>query len=57
MTPQDQRPGREPRDDGRQPDDGLGRALGLGLITGAADDDPSAIGAYAAAGARCLDLA
>lgn len=27
------------------------RALGLGLITGAADDDPSAIGTYAAAGA------
>jgi NRAMP (natural resistance-associated macrophage protein)-like metal ion transporter len=30
----------------------LGRALGLGLITGAADDDPSAIGTYAAAGAK-----
>src|SRR3954470_8058785 len=29
----------------------LGRALGLGLITGAADDDPSAIGTYASAGA------
>src|SRR3954447_20564973 len=29
----------------------IGRALGLGLITGAADDDPSAIGTYAAAGA------
>jgi Mn2+/Fe2+ NRAMP family transporter len=29
----------------------FGRALGLGLITGAADDDPSAIGAYASAGA------
>lgn len=28
------------------------RALGLGLITGAADDDPSAIGTYASAGAR-----
>jgi len=27
------------------------RAVGLGLITGAADDDPSAIGTYAAAGA------
>jgi Mn2+/Fe2+ NRAMP family transporter len=26
------------------------RVLGLGLITGAADDDPSAIGTYAAAG-------
>jgi NRAMP (natural resistance-associated macrophage protein)-like metal ion transporter len=30
---------------------GLGRAVGLGLITGAADDDPSAIGTYATAGA------
>src|SRR3954454_17871843 len=30
----------------------LGRAIGLGLITGAADDDPSAIGTYAAAGAK-----
>ena len=28
------------------------RSLGLGLITGAADDDPSAIGTYAAAGAK-----
>jgi Mn2+/Fe2+ NRAMP family transporter len=28
------------------------RAFGLGLITGAADDDPSAIGTYATAGAR-----
>jgi NRAMP (natural resistance-associated macrophage protein)-like metal ion transporter len=32
--------------------DGIGRALGLGLITGAADDDPSAIGTYASAGAQ-----
>jgi len=31
---------------------GLGKALGLGIITGAADDDPSAIGTYAAAGAQ-----
>jgi NRAMP (natural resistance-associated macrophage protein)-like metal ion transporter len=31
---------------------GFSRALGLGLITGAADDDPSAIGTYASAGAR-----
>jgi Mn2+/Fe2+ NRAMP family transporter len=31
---------------------GIGRAIGLGLITGAADDDPSAIGTYAAAGAK-----
>jgi NRAMP (natural resistance-associated macrophage protein)-like metal ion transporter len=30
---------------------GVIRSLGLGLITGAADDDPSAIGTYAAAGA------
>ncbi len=30
---------------------GMFRSLGLGLITGAADDDPSAIGTYAAAGA------
>src|SRR3954464_4996155 len=27
------------------------RTLGLGLITGAADDDPSAVGTYASAGA------
>jgi len=31
--------------------DGKYRSLGLGLITGASDDDPSAIGTYAAAGA------
>src|SRR5918998_5784681 len=31
---------------------GIGRAIGLGLITGAADDDCSAIGTYAAAGAK-----
>ncbi|HKO00953.1 MAG TPA: divalent metal cation transporter, partial [Thermoanaerobaculia bacterium] len=30
----------------------VARSLGLGLITGAADDDPSAIGTYATAGAR-----
>jgi Mn2+/Fe2+ NRAMP family transporter len=34
--------------DGRR---SIGRAIGLGLITGAADDDPSAIGTYATAGA------
>ena len=28
------------------------RSLGLGLITGAADDDPSAVGTYASAGAK-----
>jgi Mn2+/Fe2+ NRAMP family transporter len=32
-------------------DGGVLRAVGLGLITGAADDDPSAIGTYASAGA------
>jgi Mn2+/Fe2+ NRAMP family transporter len=32
---------------------GIVRALGPGLITGAADDDCSAIGTYASAGARC----
>jgi Mn2+/Fe2+ NRAMP family transporter len=31
---------------------GVGRAVGLGVITGAADDDPSAIGTYASAGAK-----
>ncbi|RWQ40708.1 MAG: divalent metal cation transporter [Mesorhizobium sp.] len=42
-------PGRKkPRREGS----GIGRALGLGLITGAADDDCSAIGTYASAGAR-----
>jgi NRAMP (natural resistance-associated macrophage protein)-like metal ion transporter len=37
---------------GGKSQDGIGRALGLGLITGAADDDPSAIGVYASAGAQ-----
>jgi len=31
---------------------GVLRTIGLGLITGAADDDPSAIGTYASVGAR-----
>src|ERR1700744_3977888 len=35
----------------KEPDEGILRAAGLGLITGASDDDPSAIGTYAAAGA------
>jgi NRAMP (natural resistance-associated macrophage protein)-like metal ion transporter len=39
----DQRPSRKP---------GLARAFGLGLVTGAADDDCSAIGTYASAGAQ-----
>jgi Mn2+/Fe2+ NRAMP family transporter len=34
------------------PRQGVARSVGLGLITGAADDDPSAIGTYAAAGAK-----
>jgi Mn2+/Fe2+ NRAMP family transporter len=37
---------------GRRGNGGVLRAVGLGLITGAADDDPSAIGTYAAAGAK-----
>jgi Mn2+/Fe2+ NRAMP family transporter len=41
-------PGRAPQ---KRPN-GFARKLGLGLITGAADDDPSAIGTYAAAGAK-----
>src|SRR4051812_27947431 len=36
----------------RSQNTGLARALGTGIITGAADDDPSAIGTYASAGAR-----
>ena len=31
---------------------GFARALGLGIVTGAADDDCSAIGTYASAGAQ-----
>jgi len=31
---------------------GVFRSIGLGLITGASDDDPSAIGTYASAGAK-----
>lgn len=38
--------------DGVSTDESVLRAVGLGLITGAADDDPSAIGTYAAAGAK-----
>jgi NRAMP (natural resistance-associated macrophage protein)-like metal ion transporter len=30
----------------------IGKTIGLGIITGAADDDPSAIGTYASAGAQ-----
>ncbi len=42
---------RPPPDHLRHPSAGAARALGLGLITGAADDDPVAIGTYANAGA------
>ena len=35
-----------------KPVHGTFRSVGLGVITGAADDDPSAIGTYATAGAR-----
>jgi NRAMP (natural resistance-associated macrophage protein)-like metal ion transporter len=45
-------PQRQPRSNGDDEEEGVARALGLGLITGAADDDPSAIGTYAAAGAK-----
>ena len=38
-------------DTGRQHKAGIGGAIGLGIIIGAADDDPSAIGTYASAGA------
>jgi NRAMP (natural resistance-associated macrophage protein)-like metal ion transporter len=43
----------EPREGKESPSRGrrMLRTLGLGLITGAADDDPSAIGTYASAGA------
>ena len=43
----------KPRGEERPPKRGrrVLRTLGLGLITGAADDDPSAIGTYASAGA------
>jgi len=32
--------------------DGVLRSVGLGLVTGASDDDPSAVGTYASAGAK-----
>src|SRR5215212_9166241 len=41
-----------PRTDQARKPAGVLRAVGLGLITGAADDDPSAIGTYASAGAK-----
>lgn len=43
----------DPGFDGEQPRKrGLARALGLGVVTGAADDDVSAVGTYASAGAQ-----
>jgi Mn2+/Fe2+ NRAMP family transporter len=45
--PSEHKPGKEKKSGGRH----MLRTLGLGLITGAADDDPSAIGTYASAGA------
>lgn len=46
-------PDEKPRDEEQSPSRGrhMLRTLGLGMITGAADDDPSAIGTYASAGA------
>ena len=35
-----------------RPRPGLMKIVGAGIVTGAADDDPSAIGTYASAGAR-----
>src|ERR1051325_885167 len=52
QTPSLQEPADEVRTRSRSRKDGFVRALGLGLITGAADDDPSAIGTYASAGAK-----
>ncbi len=43
---------REPHPSPRSNRRGLARVLGLGVVTGAADDDCSAIGTYASAGAQ-----
>src|SRR3954454_18257361 len=48
---------REPQDtryeaDAKRRKAGIFRIIGSGVVTGAADDDPSAIGTYASAGAR-----
>jgi NRAMP (natural resistance-associated macrophage protein)-like metal ion transporter len=42
----------ERSDTSENPQNGVFRALGLGIVTGACDDDPSAIGTYASAGAK-----
>jgi NRAMP (natural resistance-associated macrophage protein)-like metal ion transporter len=41
-----------PHSETRRLPSGVARTVGLGVITGAADDDPSAIGTYASAGAK-----
>ncbi len=46
--PPEERPAAQRSGKGR----GIARTIGLGLITGASDDDPSAIGTYASAGAK-----
>src|SRR5947209_6001765 len=43
---------REPRHPAAPKHGGVFRSVALGLITGAADDDPSAVGTYASAGAK-----
>jgi Mn2+/Fe2+ NRAMP family transporter len=45
-------PAQEAPPSGKPAKGGVLRVLGTGIITGAADDDPSAIGTYASAGAR-----
>src|SRR5262252_8484341 len=45
-----QRPATDPQPSARRP--AVWRSVGLGIITGAADDDPSAVGTYASVGAR-----
>jgi Mn2+/Fe2+ NRAMP family transporter len=52
QAPKERRTRRRRREPRGQDGSGMMRAVGLGLITGAADDDPSAIGTYAAAGAK-----
>jgi NRAMP (natural resistance-associated macrophage protein)-like metal ion transporter len=42
----------KPKEDAQRSKKSVIRTLGAGVITGAADDDPSAIGTYASAGAR-----
>jgi Mn2+/Fe2+ NRAMP family transporter len=45
-------PIRSPERAADHPRGGVFRALGLGVVTGACDDDPCAIGTYASAGAK-----